>query len=146
MTLYLVLGGFIAAAIAFILIGRAARPAPRTEDDARRTFADLPDFDPGEVHAKNGAAISYDPVRNIVMIWDKAGGARLVDPGGVAGWRARLRSAPRRSGRRPFVPVRSSGRRRPHRRRREKRTRRRGRHRGTGNGDERWLQGGRVFS
>ena len=73
MTLYLVLGGFIAAAIAFILIGRAARPAPKGEDDARSTFASLPDFDPGEVHAKDGAAISYDPVRNIVTIWDKAG-------------------------------------------------------------------------
>ena len=88
MTLYLVLGGFIAAAIAFILIGRAARPAPKGEDEARSTFASLPDFDPGEVHARDGAAISYDPVRNIVTIWDKAGGARPVDPGGVAGWRA----------------------------------------------------------
>ena len=107
MTLYLVLGGFIAAAIAFILIGRAARPAPKGEDDARSTFASLPDFDPGEVHARDGAAISYDPVRNIVTIWDKAGGARLVDPGGVAGWRAEpeVELYPRTTDRKPFFSV-----------------------------------------
>lgn len=88
MDLYLIAAAFVVAATTFVLIGHFARPAPKGEDDARKTFAALPDFDPGEVHANNGAAISYDPVRNVVTIWDKAGGARLVDPVGVASWRA----------------------------------------------------------
>lgn len=91
MDLYLVAALFLAAAATFILIGHFARPAPKSEDDARMTFASIPDFDPGEVHANKGAAISYDPVRNVVTIWDKSGGARLVDPGGVAGWRSEPR-------------------------------------------------------
>lgn len=85
---YLVAGVFVVAATAFIAIGHFARPAPKNEDEARSTCAAMDDFDPGEVHAKGGAAISYDPVRNVVTIWDKAGGARMVDPGGVAGWRS----------------------------------------------------------
>jgi|JI7StandDraft_1071085.scaffolds.fasta_scaffold03638_7 hypothetical protein len=88
MDLFLIAAMFVAAAANFILLGHFARPAPKGEDDARKTFASLPDFDPGEVHAKDGAAISYDPVRNVVTIWDKSGGARLVDPGGVSGWRS----------------------------------------------------------
>lgn len=104
---YLVAGGFLAAAATFLLIGHMARPAPSTEEEARDTFAMLPDFDPGEVHAKNGSAISYDPVRNIVTIWDKAGGARLVDPGGVAGWRAepQVELYARENDRKPFFAV-----------------------------------------
>ncbi len=107
MTLYLVIGGFIVAAVAFVLIGRAARPAPKGEDDARSTFASLPDFNPGEVHAKDGAAISYDPVRNVVTIWDKHGGARLVDPGGVAGWRTepQVELFAHKDDRKPFFAV-----------------------------------------
>ena len=31
-------------------------------------------------------AIGYDPVRNRIAIWEKRGGARLVDPSGVAAW------------------------------------------------------------
>ncbi len=107
MDLYLIGGAFVMAATTFVLIAHLARPAPKGEDDARSTFASLPDFDPGEVHAKDGAAISYDPVRNLVTIWDKAGGARLVDPGGVAGWRTEpqveLYSAA--SDRKPFFSV-----------------------------------------
>jgi len=88
MDIYLIVGVFIVTATAFLVIGHLVRPAPSSEEEARSTFAALPDFDPGEVHAQDGAAISYDPVRNIVTIWDKAGGARMVDPGGVAGWRS----------------------------------------------------------
>lgn len=107
MDLYLIAAVFVAAAATFILIGHFARPAPKSEDDARSKFASMPDFEPGEVHAKNGAAISYDPVRNIVTIWDKAGGARLVDPGGVAGWRSepQVELYSRASDRKPFFSV-----------------------------------------
>ena len=107
MDLYLIAAAFVAAAATFILIGHFARPAPKGEDDARSKFASMPDFEPGEVHAKNGAAISYDPVRNIVTIWDKAGGARLVDPGGVASWRSepQVELYSRASDRKPFFSV-----------------------------------------
>ena len=107
MDLYLIAAAFVAAAATFIQIGHFARPAPKGEDDARSKFASMPDFEPGEVHAKNGAAISYDPVRNIVTIWDKAGGARLVDPGGVAGWRSepQVELYSRASDRKPFFSV-----------------------------------------
>jgi hypothetical protein len=77
---------FAAAAVAFILIGRAARPAPTDEADARTAFRGLPHFEPGEVHAQDRSAITYDPVRNIISIWDKSGGIRMVDPAGVSGW------------------------------------------------------------
>ena len=107
MDLYLIATAFMAAAATFVLIGHFARPAPKGEDDARSKFASMPDFEPGEVHAKNGAAISYDPVRNIVTIWDKAGGARMVDPGGVAGWRSepQVELYSRASDRKPFFSV-----------------------------------------
>lgn len=107
MDLYLIAAAFVAAAATFVLIGHFARPAPKGEDDARSKFASMPDFEPGEVHAKNGAAISYDPVRNIVTIWDKAGGARMVDPGGVAGWRSepQVELYSRASDRKPFFSV-----------------------------------------
>jgi len=107
MDLFLIAAVFVAAAATFILIGHFARPAPKGEDDARSKFASMPDFEPGEVHAKNGAAISYDPVRNIVTIWDKAGGARMVDPGGVAGWRSepQVELYSRASDRKPFFCV-----------------------------------------
>lgn len=88
MTALLIATGFAAATIAFILLGRAARPAPASEANARVIFAELPAFSPGEVHAHLGSAISYDPVRNCLAIWDKAGGPRLVDPSGVSAWNA----------------------------------------------------------
>lgn len=107
MDLYLIAAAFVTAAATFVLIGHFARPAPKGEDDARSKFASTPDFEPGEVHAKDGAAISYDPVRNIVTIWDKAGGARMVDPGGVAGWRSepQVELYSRASDRKPFFSV-----------------------------------------
>lgn len=107
MDLYLIAAAFVAAAATFVLIGHFARPAPKGEDDARSKFASMPDFEPGEVHAKDGAAISYDPVRNIVTIWDKAGGARMVDPGGVASWRSepQVELYSRASDRKPFFSV-----------------------------------------
>jgi hypothetical protein len=107
MDLYLIAGVFLAAAATFMLIGHFARPAPKSEDEARATFASMPDFKPGEVHGKDGAAISYDPVRNIVTIWDKAGGARMVDPGGVSGWRSepQVELFARDSDRKPFFSV-----------------------------------------
>lgn len=107
MDLYLIAAAFVAAAATFVLVGHLARPAPKNEDDARSRFAGLPDFEPGEVHAKDGAAISYDPVRNIVTIWDKSGGARLVDPGGVASWRSepQVELYSRASDSKPFFSV-----------------------------------------
>ncbi len=101
MDLFLIAAVFLAAAATFILLGHFARPAPKGEGDARKTFASLPDFDPGEVHAKDGAAISYDPVRNMVTIWDKSGGARLIDPSGVSGSPARSRASRARGWRSP---------------------------------------------
>lgn len=107
MDIYLIVGVFVVAATTFIAIGHFARPAPKSEDEARATFSSMPDFEPGEVHAKGGAAISYDPVRNIVTIWDKSGGARMVDPGGVSGWRSepQVELFAREGDREPFFAV-----------------------------------------
>ena len=52
MDLFLVAAVFVSAAATFILIGHLARPAPKGEDDARETFASLPDFDPGRCTPK----------------------------------------------------------------------------------------------
>jgi hypothetical protein len=64
----------------------AAKVGPANESVAREAFAALKGFEPGSVHAYLGSAISYDPMRNRIAIWEKSGGARLVDPGGVSEW------------------------------------------------------------
>lgn len=91
MTALLIAAGLAAATVVFMLLARAARPAPVSEEDARTTFSSFLGFDPGEVHSYMGNAISYDPVRNCIAIWDKPGGARLVDPSGVNAWMASSR-------------------------------------------------------
>lgn len=107
MTALLIAAGFAAATIAFMLLARAARPAPASEEDARTTFSSFLGFDPGEVHSHMGNAISYDPVRNCIAIWDKPGGPRLVDPSGVSGWNANgnLALFSKASDRKPFFSV-----------------------------------------
>lgn len=64
----------------------AEKVGPANEAVARAALARMPNFEPGPVHAYLGSAIGYDPVRNLVGIWEKHGGARLVDPDGVAAW------------------------------------------------------------
>ena len=44
------------------------------------------DFHPAAMNTYLGSSIGYDPVRNRVAIWEKRGGARLVDPNGVGAW------------------------------------------------------------
>jgi hypothetical protein len=107
MTALLIAAGFALATIAFLLLARAARPAPASEEDARTTFSSFLGFDPGEVHSHMGNAISYDPVRNCIAIWDKPGGPRLVDPSGVNAWTAssRLGLFSKADDRRPFFSV-----------------------------------------
>lgn len=107
MTALLIAAGFAAATIVFMLLARAARPAPASEANARTIFAELPAFSPGEVHAHLGAAISYDPVRNCLAIWDKHGGPRLVDPSGVSAWHVspRLGLFSKANDRQPFFSV-----------------------------------------
>ena len=79
-----------AAAIAlfFGLKALAAKFGPYNEGAAVLAFDELKDFEMGPVYAYLGSAISYDPVHNRIAIWEKNGGARLVDPGGVSEWHA----------------------------------------------------------
>jgi len=107
MTALLIAAGFAAATIAFMLLARAARLAPASAANARTIFKELPAFSPGEVHSHLGCAISYDPVRNCLAIWDKAGGPRLVDPSGVSAWNAgaALGLFSKANARKPFFSV-----------------------------------------
>lgn len=88
MTEILIYVATFAAAIALFFGTRAlaAKFGPANEGMAREAFSRLSGFEPGPVHAYMGSAISYDPLRNLVAIWEKAGGARLVYPGGVSEW------------------------------------------------------------
>jgi hypothetical protein len=64
----------------------AAKFGPANGGVAREAFEALEGFEPGEVYAYLGSAIAYDPVGNTIAIWEKSGGARIVDPGGVSEW------------------------------------------------------------
>ncbi len=80
-------GSFIAAAALFFgLKAAAAKFGPINEGAAREAFAAMPGFKPEAVYAYLGSAIGYDPSRKAIAIWEKSGGARLVDPGGVSEW------------------------------------------------------------
>lgn len=76
----------LAIALFFGMRWAAAKFGPYNEGIAREAFAKMPGFAPGVVHAYIGSAIAFDPVRARVAIWEKSGGARLVDPDGVAQW------------------------------------------------------------
>jgi hypothetical protein len=78
--------GLVAVAI-FIGLRNMAGKMGKADPEAVKTgFSTLPGFSPGETLIHLASAISYDPVRNHVAIWEKSGGARLVDPSGVAAW------------------------------------------------------------
>jgi len=57
---------------------------------AEAAFDELPDFDVQATLVYLGSAIGYDVERNKVAIWEKVGGARLVDPAGVGAWHSGL--------------------------------------------------------
>jgi hypothetical protein len=121
MTEILIYAGTFAAALALFLGLKmlAAKVGPANEGVARVAFEKLQGFEPGSVHAYLGSAIGYDPMRNRVAIWEKSGGARLVDPGGVSEWHSgilltqvlsRTTATPMiqlysRAGRKPFFKV-----------------------------------------
>ena len=88
MTEILIYAGAGLAALAFYFGLRAAAEkfGPANESIARKAFEQMRDFNPGAMNTYLGSSIGYDPVRNRVAIWEKRGGARLVDPGGVAAW------------------------------------------------------------
>ncbi|HVY90142.1 MAG TPA: hypothetical protein VG942_14825 [Hyphomonadaceae bacterium] len=89
------LGVGIAAVAIFIGLRLAAGRMGKADPAmVRADFSTLPGFSPGETLIHLGSAISYDPVRNHVAIWEKMGGARLVDPSGVAAWRSGTDPAP----------------------------------------------------
>jgi hypothetical protein len=75
-----------AAALYFGLRWAAARFGGANEGVARLAFHDLPDFDAGRVQAYMDSAIGFDAERRRIAIWEKKGGARLIDPGGVSEW------------------------------------------------------------
>ena len=88
MTEILIYAGVGLAALAFYFGLRAAAEkfGPAQQDVARKAFEQMRDFNPGAMNTYLNSAIGYDPVRNRVAIWEKRGGARLVDPDGVAAW------------------------------------------------------------
>lgn len=55
-------------------------------DAATAAFASLPDFSPDEILIYLGSAIAWDATTDRIAIWEKDGGARLVDPSGVGAW------------------------------------------------------------
>lgn len=84
---------FVCAAIAAFALffgtkAAAAKFGPANEAVARKEFDRMRDFHPAAMNTYLGSAIGYDPVRNRVAIWEKRGGARLVDPNGVGAWHA----------------------------------------------------------
>jgi len=78
--------GLAALALYFGLRAAAEKFGPAQQEVARKAFEQMPDFDPGAMNTYLNSAIGYDPVRNRIAIWEKRGGARLVDPSGVAAW------------------------------------------------------------
>lgn len=77
-----------AGAIFFGTKWLAAKFGPANEGAAREAFGEIEGFDPDVVYAYLGSAIAYDPASNQIAIWEKKGGARLVDPDGVSEWHA----------------------------------------------------------
>ncbi len=75
-----------ALALFFGTKAAAAKFGPANESIARKEFEQMRDFHPGAINTYLGSSIGYDPVRNRVAIWEKRGGARLVDPNGVSAW------------------------------------------------------------
>ncbi len=88
MTEILIYAGVGLAALALYFGTRAAAEkfGPARQDIARKAFEQMRDFNPGVMNTYLNSAIGYDPVRNRIAIWEKRGGARLVDPSGVAAW------------------------------------------------------------
>ncbi|MDP3495432.1 MAG: hypothetical protein Q8R82_20175, partial [Hyphomonadaceae bacterium] len=74
--------GLAALAFFFGLRAAAAKFGPAQEGVARKAFEQMRDFHPGAMNTYLNSSIGYDPVRNRVAIWEKRGGARLVDPNG----------------------------------------------------------------
>jgi hypothetical protein len=64
----------------------AARFGGANEGVARAAFDELDGFGAGPVQAYLGSAIGYDETTRRIAIWEKKGGARLVDPNGVSEW------------------------------------------------------------
>ncbi len=78
--------GLAALALFFGTKLAAAKFGPANESIARKEFELMRDFHPGAMNTYLGSSIGYDPVRNRIAIWEKRGGARLVDPNGVGAW------------------------------------------------------------
>ncbi len=55
-------------------------------DTAHEAFSALPGFEPSDVLVYLGSAIAWDEETGRIAIWEKSGGARLVDPAGVGSW------------------------------------------------------------
>jgi hypothetical protein len=53
---------------------------------ARASLAALPGFEPSDILVYIGSAIAWDESTGRIAIWEKEGGARLVDPSGVGSW------------------------------------------------------------
>lgn len=79
-------GGLAAIALYFGIMAAAEKFGPANEGVARKAFEQMRDFNPGAMNTYLGSSIGYDPVRNRIAIWEKRGGARLVDPNGVGAW------------------------------------------------------------
>lgn len=78
--------GLVGLAIYFGAKAAAAKFGPGNEAIARAAFEDMPGFAPAATNTYLGSSIAYDPIGNRIAIWEKSGGARLVDPNGVAVW------------------------------------------------------------
>lgn len=78
--------GLVGLAIYFGTKVAAAKFGPGNEAIARQAFDEMQDFTPAAMNTYLGSSIAYDPVSNRIAIWEKSGGARLVDPNGVAVW------------------------------------------------------------
>lgn len=81
-------GGVFAVAIGFWFLLRwsAATFGGSSAGAASADFAVLPGFSPTDVLAYLGSAIGWDEGSVRIAIWEKEGGARLVDPAGVGAW------------------------------------------------------------
>jgi len=88
MTEILIYAGVGLAALALFFGTRAAAKkfGPAQEDIARKAFEQMRDFNPGVMNTYLNSAIGYDTVRNRIAIWEKRGGARLVEPSEIAAW------------------------------------------------------------
>lgn len=86
--LIFVLCGLSGLVLFFGTKAAAARFGPANERVARKEFELMRDFHPGAMNTYLGSSIGYDPTRNCIAIWEKRGGARLVDPDGIGAWHA----------------------------------------------------------